>query len=79
MTPMGTPLGIAAATLSGLISVALIVSLWVRYRHDHVLKRLGWSLVLLVPVIGWVFYGGLYRPPPVQPKDMRAQETPGLY
>jgi hypothetical protein len=27
-------------------------------------------------MIGWVFYGGLYRPSPVQPKDMRAQETP---
>jgi len=34
------------------------------------LKRFLWSLVFLVPVIGWVFYGGLYRPPPVQPKDM---------
>ena len=62
-----------------MISAALILSLWVCYRRDTILKRLGWSLVLLVPVIGWVLYGGLYRPPPVQPKDMRAQETPGLY
>ena len=69
---MWIPVTIAAVALSGLISVALIVSLWVRHRHDHLLKRLGWSLVLLVPVIGWVFYGGLYRPPPVQPKDMQA-------
>lgn len=76
---MWTPVTIAAATLSGLISAVLILTLWVRYRHDHVLKRLGWSLVLLVPVIGWVFYGGLYRPPPIQPKDMRAQETTGAY
>ena len=76
---MWTPLTIAAATLSGLISAVLILSLWVRHRRDTVLKRLAWSLVLLVPVIGWVLFGGLYRPPPVQPKDMRAQETTGLY
>jgi len=76
---MWTPVTIVAATVSGMISAALILSLWVRSRHDHLLKRLGWSLVLLVPVIGWVFYGGLYRPPPVQPKDLRAQETTGLY
>ena len=71
-----TPLTVTAATASGLISVALILALWVRHRRDTVLKRLGWSLVLLVPVIGGVVYGGLYRPPPVQPKDIRAQETP---
>jgi hypothetical protein len=76
---MWPPLTIAAATISGLISAALILSLWVRYRYDHLLKRLLWSLVLLVPVIGWVFYGGLYRPPPVQPKDMRARDTAGIY
>ena len=76
---MWTPITIAATTVSGLISAALILFLWVRHRRDTVLKRLFWSLVLLVPVIGWVFYGGLYRPPPIQPKDMRAQETPGLY
>ena len=76
---MWSPVTVAAATVAGLISAALILSLWVRHRRDTILKRLGWSLVLLVPVIGWVLYGGLYRPPPVQPKDMRAQETTGLY
>jgi hypothetical protein len=75
---MWTPLTIVAATLSGVISATLILSLWVRHRRDTVLKRLGWSLVLLVPVIGWVFYGGLYRPPPIEPKDLQAQETTGL-
>ena len=49
------------------------------HHRDTVLRRLFWSLVLLVPVIGWVFYGGLYRPPPRQPKDVRAPETLGIY
>lgn len=76
---MWTPVTFAAATVAGLIGAALILSLWVRYPRDAVLKRFFWSLVLLVPVIGWIFYGGLYRSPPVQPKDLRAQETTGVY
>ena len=76
---MWSPVTIAATSVAGLISAALILSLWLRHRRDHLLKRLGWSLVLLVPVIGWVLYGGLYRPPPVQRDDLRARETLGLY
>jgi len=45
---MWTPLTVAATTVSGVISAALILSFWVRYRRDTVLKRVGWSLLLLV-------------------------------
>ena len=37
---------VAAANAPGVISAALILSFWVRYRRDTVLKRVGWSLLL---------------------------------
>jgi len=72
---MWTSVMIAAAATSALVSVSLIVSLWIRHRRDSLLKRCLWSCVLFVPLIGWVFYGGLYQPPSVQPDDMRAKQT----
>ena len=75
---MWTPVIVAAAAASALVSASLILCLWIRHRRDSLFKRCLWSLVLLVPVIGWIFYGGLYQPPSVQPEDMRAKETPGI-
>jgi uncharacterized membrane protein len=45
------------------VSLCLIVQLWLTHHNDSMLRKLFWSLVLLVPLIGWVFYGGFYRPP----------------
>jgi hypothetical protein len=42
------------------ISATLVLHLWYARRHDSVLKKCFWSLVLFVPVLGWVFYGGCY-------------------
>jgi membrane associated rhomboid family serine protease len=72
------PVMIAAAVTSALVSIYLILTLWIRHRRDGLLTRCLWSCVLLVPVIGWVFYGGLYQPPPVQSEDLRAKESSGF-
>ena len=45
------------------VSVCLIAQLWVTRRRDSTLRKIFWSLVLLVPIVGWIFYGGFYRPP----------------
>ena len=64
--------------LTVLVSGGLIIHLWARHPVDTVLKRLLWSVVLLIPFVGWIVYGALYSPPSVQPEDMRAKETSGI-
>ena len=44
-------------------SGTLIIGLWVKHRHDSGIKKLFWSVVLLFPVFGWLFYGAFYTPP----------------
>ncbi len=60
-----------------IITPTLISHLWSRRPADLLAKRLFWTLVLCIPVAGWVFYGGMYQPPAVQPRSMRARQTPG--
>ena len=45
------------------ISGHLIIRLWSRHRDASILRKMFWSLVLLVPVCGWILYGGLFRIP----------------
>ena len=45
------------------VSVCLILRMWLKYRTDKVIKKLLWSVVLLMPLAGWVFYAGLYHNP----------------
>jgi len=52
------------------ISVSLIGRMWLRYRKDSVLKKLGWSLILCIPFFGWFFYAGFYTP--LRANDVRA-------
>jgi hypothetical protein len=50
------------AFLCVVISVVLLIHLW-RRQDGSVFKRSIWSIVVCVPLIGWVFYGGFYCPP----------------
>jgi len=52
---------IAFAVCLGM-SATLILRLWVVHRADKFFKKLFWSLVLLLPVLGWVCYGAWYTP-----------------
>jgi hypothetical protein len=47
-----------------IFSAYLIARLWRMHTHDRFSRKLLWSLILLVPVIGWVFYGAWYTPLP---------------
>ena len=55
---------------SALLSAACIVHLW-GFKAGSVLRKALWSVALLVPVIGPVFYAGVYRVPSKQPELLR--------
>ena len=60
---MMTVLKYAGLIAWGVGSLALIGSLRINHRHDRIVKKVFWTVVLCVPVVGWIFYGGMYRPP----------------
>ena len=45
------------------ISLCLITRLWCLRHRTSIFTRLVWSLILLVPIFGWLFYAAFYRPP----------------
>ena len=49
--------------LWGLGSLSLILSLWIKHRNDRITKKLFWTVILCVPLVGWLFYGGLFNYP----------------
>jgi hypothetical protein len=54
---------IVALSICELVALLTIVNLWFRKRRMRVVTRLLWSVVLLVPLFGVLFYG-LTRPDP---------------
>jgi len=61
---------IVIAVASELISIWCAVGLW-RCRASFSKKFL-WTLVLLVPVLGPVFYGGMFELPAVQSERFKS-------
>ncbi len=55
-----------------LMSLVCLWKLW--KKQETILKKVGWSLVLLIPFFGPMFYGAWYRPPSIQSEDQRAPE-----
>jgi hypothetical protein len=47
------------------VSFSLIARLWLIHRQRSVIAKLLWSIVLLVPLFGWIAYGAFFAPPPV--------------
>jgi hypothetical protein len=45
------------------ISLCLIARLWITQRSDALVRKFAWSIVLLVPLVGWLFYSAFYHPP----------------
>lgn len=57
----------------GIFYLISIVCLWKLWGNPiSVLSRVLWTFVLLIPMFGPIFYGGLFRLPPIQPEDQRA-------
>jgi hypothetical protein len=53
------------------ISLGLIATLWLKHRHEKLGRKIQWTLVILLPPIGWILYLGLFKPPGVT-------DTPGI-
>jgi hypothetical protein len=41
----------------------LIARLWFTYRTMSAVRKIAWSGVLLVPIVGWLFFAAFLRPP----------------
>jgi hypothetical protein len=76
--------GTHGVTLTGrvVLGLAILPGAWCAadlFRRDAPLvARLFWTPILLVPVIGPVFYTAFFDPPDPQPDDLRARQTPGV-
>ena len=55
----------AGAILVGLagISLVFILHLWIAHRRASLVKKFTWSLILCLPLLGWLFYLALFTPP----------------
>jgi hypothetical protein len=42
------------------LSLSLIIRLWLKERKDSWYKKLMWSLILCIPLGGWIAYGAFY-------------------
>jgi len=45
------------------ISVVLILRVWLVHRRTQLGKKVIWSLILLVPLFGWIAYAGFFSMP----------------
>jgi hypothetical protein len=55
--------GIALLALWAFVSLCMVARVWVLHRRERVLTKLVWSLILLLPLLGWLFFAAFYRPP----------------
>jgi uncharacterized membrane protein len=53
------------------LSLCLIIRLWLAHKYDPFPKKLLWSLVLCVPLFGWLAYGAFYTP--LSENDVKAE------
>ena len=58
------------------VSISLIIRMWLVHRRATVIKKLTWSVLLLIPLFGWFLYAGCFHPPDYT--DIPIPETPGL-
>ena len=45
------------------LSLAIILRMWLRHREAHVIKKLFWTVILMIPMIGAVFYAAFFKRP----------------
>jgi len=61
------------------ISLSLIARMWLVHRRAGLLKKLFWSVALLVPPLGWIFYGAFFRPPSVSENRAPTEHSRDAY
>jgi len=72
-----TTLRLCLLILYEVISVVIIFRLWTRKHRPGVIERCLLSLVLLVPIFGWVFYVFLKSSPDAHGEDVGDHSTGG--
>ncbi len=65
-------------TLACLVTAMLLVRIWTVHRDRSLLAKIGWSLVVCVPLVGWVLYGGLAATPLPHRSRPQHWESDGL-
>ncbi len=50
----------ASISVCSLVSGWMIFGLWRKRRSDSFTKKVFWSTILLIPLLGWLLYGALY-------------------
>jgi hypothetical protein len=56
-------IGVAAGGICVFVGLCLIARLWVLHRRTRAVSKIVWSIVLLIPVFGWLFFAAFFRPP----------------
>jgi len=54
------------------VSLILVARIWIFHRHDKLLKKIFWSALLMLPLLGWALYGAFYSPVGGDPPDRGA-------
>ena len=72
-----TTLRLCLLILYEVISVFIIFRLWTRKQRPRIIERCLLSLVLLIPIFGWVFYIFLKSSPDAHGEDVGDHSTGG--
>jgi hypothetical protein len=56
-------LGVVTAGVCAFVSLSLIARLWVLHQRARVIPKIVWSVVLLIPLFGWLCFAAFYTPP----------------
>jgi integral membrane sensor domain MASE1 len=54
---------LVAGSLCLTVSASLILRIWCGHRRTPIFRRLFWSAVVLVPLLGWLLYASCFNPP----------------
>src|SRR4051812_42068863 len=68
----------AVAIVAMGVTVLLLVRIWTVHTDRGLLGKIGWSLVVCVPLVGWVLYGGLVTVPKSHRDYPQHWESDGL-
>ena len=55
-----------------LLVISLIVLIFLWRKKVSIYKKILWTLVILLPLVGPIFYGAFFEAPDVQPKHLRS-------
>ncbi len=58
---------------SGIVSAYLIGRLWLKGQGCSAAAKFFWTIILIIPVIGWVFFACFHNSPSVQPKELQGR------